>query len=88
MSDDRQGSAAPGRPIQSRTVAHGFGRRLIAARLINPREPHPSPGQRDLVDFSRTQLGVGINVVPAKVNLEKLFRASLICNLRLTQVGA
>ena len=49
---------------------------VAAARLINS-------GSRiqalvnDLVDFSRTQLGVGINVVPAKVNLEKVFREEL-----------
>lgn len=31
----------------------------------------------DLVDFSRTQLGVGINVTPARVDLAKLFRDEL-----------
>ena len=49
---------------------------VAAARLINS-------GSRiqalvdDLVDFSRTQLGVGINVVPAAVDLEKVFRDEL-----------
>ena len=49
---------------------------IAAARLINS-------GARiqalldDLVDFSRTQLGMGINVVSAAVNLEKVFRDEL-----------
>jgi signal transduction histidine kinase len=49
---------------------------VAAARLINS-------GARiqalvtDLVDFSRSQLGVGFNVVPAPVNLAKVFRDEL-----------